>query len=289
MIAAKNYLFPRVDLDARYRWIGMGDRLIDKGNSSITGGSFDNLASGQFQDWHIGIEGSMTLGFRKQRDGVTNAELALVRERAKLRETELEVSNQVAYAVSDMEANLALSETNFNRRIASQRNVDAALVTLATVVTPEEYLNSLNILLNAQRSLAQGESDYFRSVTNYAKSISQVHFRKGSLLEYNGVYLTEGPWPAKAYFDARRRARTARPPCTSTMALRIRRSSAKGRIGRPSARSWVLKRFRPCRRLRPRARPQSSRRALLRNYCLRRNRSPRARRGDPSARIPRPP
>ena len=77
LIAAKNYLFPRVDLDARYRWIGMGDRLIDKGNSSITGGSFDNLASGQFQDWHIGIEGSMTLGFRKQRDGVTNAELAL--------------------------------------------------------------------------------------------------------------------------------------------------------------------------------------------------------------------
>ena len=62
--------------------------------------------------------------------------------------------------------------------------------------------------MDAQRSLAQAESDYFRSVTNYAKSISQVHFRKGSLLEYNGVYLTEGPWPAKAYFDARRRARS---------------------------------------------------------------------------------
>ena len=45
-------------------------------------------------------------------------------------------------------------------------------------------------------------------MTNYAKSISQVHYRKGSLLEYNGVYLTEGPWPAKAYFDARRRARS---------------------------------------------------------------------------------
>ena len=67
---------------------------------------------------------------------------------------------------------------------------------------------AINVLLNAQRSLAQAESDYFRSVTNYAKSISQVHFRKGSLLEYNGVYLTEGPWPAKAYFDARRRARS---------------------------------------------------------------------------------
>ena len=62
-------------------------------------------------------------------------------------------------------------------------------------------------LLNAQRTLAQAESDYFRSLTNYAKAISQVHYRKGSLLEYNGVFLAEGPWPAKAYFDARRRAR----------------------------------------------------------------------------------
>src|SRR3989304_8711758 len=34
----------------------------------------------------------------------------------------------------------------------------------------------------------------------------RVHYRKGSLLEYDGVYLAEGPWPAKAYFDALREA-----------------------------------------------------------------------------------
>jgi hypothetical protein len=34
-----------------------------------------------------------------------------------------------------------------------------------------------------------------------------VHYRKGSLLDYNGVYLAEGPWPGKAYFDALREAR----------------------------------------------------------------------------------
>ena len=142
------------------------------------------------------------IGFRKQKDGVVNAEMAMARDRAKLRETELEVSHQVAYAVRDMEDNLALSETNFNRRMAAQREVDAVKASF------ENGQIAINVLLDAQRSLAQAESDYFRSVTNYAKSISQVHFRKGSLLEYNGVYLTEGPWPAKAYFDARRRARS---------------------------------------------------------------------------------
>jgi hypothetical protein len=39
------------------------------------------------------------------------------------------------------------------------------------------------------------------------RGIAAVHFRKGSLLEYDGVYLSEGPWPAKAQWDAHRLAR----------------------------------------------------------------------------------
>ena len=206
LIAAKNYLLPRLDLVGTYRWLGMGNSLIDRGNSNISGGALDNLGSGEFQDWNIEIQGSIPIGFRKQKDGVLNAELALERERAKLRETELEVSSQLQYALRDMDTNLVVSKTNFNRRLASQKVVEADLASYDTGQNGPEFLNNL---LNAQRSLAQAESDYYRSVTNYAKSISQVHYRKGSLLEYNGVYLTEGPWPAKAYFDARRRARAA--------------------------------------------------------------------------------
>ena len=125
------------ELPAAPRRFGRHVSLAGPGQSSwsimatatISGGAFDNLASGQFQDWHLGIEGSMPLGFRKQKDGVANAELALARDRAKLRETELEVSHQVAFAIRDMEANLVLTETNFNRRLAAQRNVEAVKAT----------------------------------------------------------------------------------------------------------------------------------------------------------------
>ncbi len=216
LIAARNYLLPRVDLDARYTWTGLGRRVVDPDQPNIsgtfngqqfdnlgsTGGALDNLASGEFQSWHLGVEGSIPLGFRKQKDGVRNAEYALARERAKLRETEFEVSHQLAYAIRDLDANLMLTASNFNRRQAAQHNVDAVRTSF------ENGQIGINVLLDAQRSLAQAESDYYRSATNYAKAISQVHYRKGSLLEYNGVYLTEGPWPAKAYFDARRRARS---------------------------------------------------------------------------------
>jgi hypothetical protein len=66
---------------------------------------------------------------------------------------------------------------------------------------------TLDLLLDAQRRRAEAESAYYRSLVDYNRAIMNVHYRKGSLLDYDGVYLAEGPWPAKAYFDAMRQAR----------------------------------------------------------------------------------
>ena len=52
------------------------------------------------------------------------------------------------------------------------------------------------------------KSAYYRSLVDYNRAIEQVHYVKGSLLEYDNVFMAEGPWPGKAYFDARRLART---------------------------------------------------------------------------------
>jgi len=65
---------------------------------------------------------------------------------------------------------------------------------------------TLDLVLDAQRRLAEAEISYYRSLVGYNAAITGIHFRKGSLLEYNGVCLAEGPWPGKAYFDAHRRA-----------------------------------------------------------------------------------
>jgi hypothetical protein len=39
-----------------------------------------------------------------------------------------------------------------------------------------------------------------------------VHYQKGSLLEFNQVFLAEGPWPGKAYLDAAVRDHNKHPP-----------------------------------------------------------------------------
>jgi hypothetical protein len=61
---------------------------------------------------------------------------------------------------------------------------------------------SLDLLLDAQRRLAESESRYYRALAEYAIATKNVHFVKGTLLEYDGVYLAEGPWCGEAYRDA---------------------------------------------------------------------------------------
>lgn len=208
LIAAKNFLLPRLDLVANYQWIGLGEELIESHGGSGDfrqrgSNSYQSLTSGDFADWLVGVEFSMPLGFRREMAGVRNAQLLLARERARLQEAELEVSHQLGYAIRELESTLVQAQTNYNRRIAARDEVKAAREKYRAGVRDGTLTN----VLDAERRLAEAESDYYRTLVDYNKAIAQVHYRKGSLLEYNGVYLSEGPWPAKAYFDARRRAR----------------------------------------------------------------------------------
>ena len=61
---------------------------------------------------------------------------------------------------------------------------------------------TLDLVLDAQRRLAEAATNYYQSRVEYALSVKNVHFEKGSLLDYNEIYLNEGPWPHEAYHDA---------------------------------------------------------------------------------------
>jgi hypothetical protein len=127
--------------------------------------------------------------------------LNLTRERKVLQEQELELSHQLADAFRDVSQNHILILKNYNRWLAGKDE---------TKVSKEAFeisKTTMDQMLNARRREGDAEIQYYRKLVDYTLSITRVHFRKGSLLEYDGVYLAEGPWPAKAYFDARRRAR----------------------------------------------------------------------------------
>lgn len=210
LAAAKNHLLPRLDLTGAYRFLGLGDELIDPsgGNPNpLASGSdaYSSLMSGDFQEWEIGLQFQMPLGFRREMAAVRHAQLQLARDRAVLQEQELALVQLLAEAYRSMDEAYVRAQTNLNRLLAAQRELEG-YKERERVGLPVRQA-ALNFILDSQRRVAEAEMDYFRALVDYNLAVANFHYHKGSLLEYNNVYLAEGPWPEKAYFDALRRAR----------------------------------------------------------------------------------
>jgi outer membrane protein TolC len=208
LIAARNFLLPQFDITGKYRWRGFGHDLLDPERAGRP--PFDNaymeLTGGDFQEWTLMGEFSMPLGQRHAHAKVRNAELRITREKAVLREQERKLVQDLSDAVARSQQTYAVTQTAFNRRIAARQYLQSVEAAYLSDNAP------LDLVLEAQRRLAEAEIRYHAAAVEYARSVSQVHFVKGSLLDYNEVYLAEGPWPGKAYRDAAQRERRRLPP-----------------------------------------------------------------------------
>ncbi len=206
LITARNQLLPQLDAVALYRWLGLGDRYMSgnrSGRNFNQEGSYawDELTEGRYQEYTLGLQFSTPIGFRQELAGVRNAQLQIAREKAVMEDMELEISHLLTDVIRDLDSNYSLVQTNLNRLIAADKEVDSVQAAFdAGTVT-------LDLLLDAQRRRSDAQIAYFQALIEYNIAIKDVHMRKGSLLDYNGVYLAEGPWPEKAYFDAQGHAR----------------------------------------------------------------------------------
>ena len=131
-----------------------------------------------------------------------NAQLNLARARAILQEQELELTHQL----TDSFREISLAYQQMQTTLSAYRAANEEVRAVQNAYDHEH--TTLDQLLQAQRRQSEAETSYFSSVINYNLAIMTLHHRKGSLLEYNNVCLLEGPWPSKAYFDAKRRARS---------------------------------------------------------------------------------
>jgi outer membrane protein TolC len=205
LLATKNFLLPNLDLVGRYGFRGFGQGLIDPGASAQFDNAFTSLTHDGYQEWQMGMEFSMPLGFREGHTAVCNAELLLARARAVLQEQEQEVIHGLSDAVADVDRGFTVLLTNVNRSAAAKDQL--ASVQAAYEQDKVEFF----VVLDAQRRLAEAESAYYEARVEYALALRNVHFEKGTILDDYGICLAEGPWSDKAYRDAaelnRRRGR----------------------------------------------------------------------------------
>ncbi len=196
LIASKNFLLPKLDAFGLYRVRGFGHDLKDGPDNTPENSAFEDLTHGDHQEWEAGLQLSVPLGERQGHAAVRNAQLLLSRDRAILDDQEKQVVLDLSNAMAEVDRAYQVAQTAFNRRMAAKADVSSTKAAYESDKAP------LDLYLDAQRRNAVAESQFFAALVEYALAIKNLHYSKGSLLDYNEVYLAEGPWPGKAYCDA---------------------------------------------------------------------------------------
>ena len=62
----------------------------------------------------------------------------------------------------------------------------------------------LDVFLRAQVRRAEAQQAYYLSLVDYNKAITNLYYRKGTILAYNNIRISEGAWTTDAYKDASR-------------------------------------------------------------------------------------
>ena len=207
LILARNQLLPQLDLTLDYNWIGMGDDLAESSRNGTLfpfegSTAWESLTRGKYQESRLSLQFTPPrFGARREMAAIQNVKLNMVRDKARLEDMELNVSHVLTTAVQNLDFNYQVATTQLNRFKAADDEVKA----MDALYKGDKV--TLDRVLEAQRRRSQAMVDFYRTVVDYNKSVSEIHFRKGTLLEHNSIKLAEGPWSSKAYWDALEKAR----------------------------------------------------------------------------------
>jgi outer membrane protein TolC len=191
LIANRNFLRPQLDVVTRYRARGFGKELF---KSNPDGKAFfDN----NLQEWNAGLEYTLPVGFRRAYAAVRNSELALARANEVLREQERGVHMGLSNA-------LAESKRSYENAILQKLRLDAIVEQLNAMKAREDSANTpaLDVVLETHRRLLDSRLRYHQAQIEYAISLRNVHFEKGTLLSYHNVHLSESEFNGSASLDA---------------------------------------------------------------------------------------
>lgn len=207
VMSAKNQLQPQLDLTAIYRFVGVGDVLAKTERTGLQfpaagSSALESLTDGNYQEVGARVEFTPTaIGARRPHAGVSNREFQLVKAHEELRQKELSLVNELAYSWRLVDSQFEQMRVLREQWAANADEIKIYRDKLREGVA-EQLPQQLDLLLRAEERRGQAQRTYYQAVCEYNKSISAIHYWKGSLLDLNSIAMEEGPWPQKAYWDA---------------------------------------------------------------------------------------
>ena len=194
LLASKNLLLPRVDLLGTYRIKGFGRDLFGSGNelqpdasieTQLDSSALGTFFNGNLQEWELGVDATIPIGFRHQHAAVRHAELNLAREKSVLSEQQ----RQIVFGLSNAVGELRRAE---RVRAANQNRLDAANEQFAAIENLyQEQDTTIDLVLEAQRRVIESKLQYFQSQVEYMLAVKSVHFEQGTLFQYHNIQFGE--------------------------------------------------------------------------------------------------
>jgi outer membrane protein TolC len=214
LVSAKNQMLPEVNVSLLYRWLGVGGSWLGNGGQGgfppgvgqPAPSAWEELLGGNYQEGVVRMDFVPNpVGARRAHADVRNKQLLLAKAHAGLEQAETAASYRLTQTLRELNSNYAQMTEQLALLAAAQRLVQ--LFQEKFNVGDSNPEQTIDLLLRAQQQRANAGRNYARALSEYNKSITDVHLVKGSLLEYNNIRLEEGMWPDKAYWDAHERAR----------------------------------------------------------------------------------
>ncbi len=192
LVASKNALKPQVDLLSQYRIRGLGHDLWGFDTAPFDN-AVANLTSGQFQEWQFGAELSLPVGFRRAYNNVRNAHLKLARDHDILSQKQRRIIHDLSNAYASAIRSFEIANVTMNQRLAAHEQ-------LAILKNLEENKSRVNTneMLDAQARAAQADAAFYDALVRYMVALKNVHYEKGTILEYNNITFADRVRPRRS-------------------------------------------------------------------------------------------
>ncbi len=192
LIASKNALLPQIDVLSQYRLRGFGHDLWGS-NTEQFNNAIASMSSGQFQEWQFGLEMNLPVGFRRAYNNVRNAQLKLARDQDLLDQKQRRVIHDVSNAYASVIRAFEIANVSMNQRLAAHEQ----LAVLRNLEENSARVNT-NEMLDAQSRVSQADAAYYDAIVRYMIALKNIHFEKGTLLEYNNIAFVDRVRPVRS-------------------------------------------------------------------------------------------
>lgn len=210
LITSKNQILPQLDVVAFYRWLGVGDVLATAERNGLSlpqpgSSAIEALTGGDYQEIGARLEYTpQAIGKRRALANIQNSHIAVVKFKEELRTKENMLIHELSRTYREMESHFQSMKDYLDQWQANEDEVEIYNDQIENNVGVLSQL--LDNLLRSEERRSRAQLFYYQAVCEYNKSIVNMHYLKGSLLDLNSVCLEEGPWLEKAYWDAEERA-----------------------------------------------------------------------------------